>query len=523
MPDGRDLHRMFLRIFSDSSSEEPGEVQNQTILPMKAGTRKQLDAGLRVARISAEQGLRGTQVRQCLVASSACMAVKQAREAQRAGNPLRRFALHEYCCSEDSLLGKAALAKGMKVRRWGLFNTDLYKAKGVQLVADTIKKDIHAGLTAVLWVSLPCDPWCAYQRLNVFKSRSFAEKLEKRRRASLRALELLRQLLRKFEAELKSHRLRVSFEWPRNNDGWKTRAMQRLRKALPITCNFEGCQYGLRHQKPWRVATNFLPLFTRLTVRRCPRGHRHEKPDSKELRRSELYTPTMVADIIAGMTAKGIVSSSGSKAKNQKPSPKHGSSCPNHSGSRCSTHSGSKGEVLMTLPVERKKIGADTKDAEEKETERTTRLAVAKLHVNLGHPSNKALARAIRLTGGSDLAISIALAHKCPVCERLKTPTNPSHQAAGLAEVQDFGQAIAIDLFALADCFGLAASFLNIVDLGSGYQVVRPVRSKHPQVIWDALLEGWLSWAGAPTSIIFDGGGEFRKEVSEELEHMEVK
>ena len=40
--------------------------------------------------------------------------------------------------------------------------------------------------------------------------------------------------------------------------------------------------------------------------------------------------------------------------------------------------------------------------------ESTLRAAIAKLHTNLGHPSNEALARAIRLTGGSDAAIALA-------------------------------------------------------------------------------------------------------------------
>ena len=43
------------------------------------------------------------------------------------------------------------------------------------------------------------------------------------------------------------------------------------------------------------------------------------------------------------------------------------------------------------------------------------RKIVAQLHVNLGHPSNEALARAIRLSGGSDDAILAALKVRCTV------------------------------------------------------------------------------------------------------------
>ena len=64
------------------------------------------------------------------------------------------------------------------------------------------------------------------------------------------------------------------------------------------------------------------------------------------------------------------------------------------------------------------------------------RKIVAQLHVNLGHPSNDALARAIRLSGGSDDAIQAAFKVRCTVCERLTEPSLflPLHS--------DFGQSL---------------------------------------------------------------------------------
>ena len=47
--------------------------------------------------------------------------------------------------------------------------------------------------------------------------------------------------------------------------------------------------------------------------------------------------------------------------------------------------------------------------AEEMSDEATLKTSIAKLHTNLGHPANEALARAIRLTGGSDTAVGLAL------------------------------------------------------------------------------------------------------------------
>ena len=79
------------------------------------------------------------------------------------------------------------------------------------------------------------------------------------------------------------------------------------------------------------------------------------------------------------------------------------------------------GEVVMT-PNDR----AQEEDA-------NLRKIVAQLHVNLGHPSDDALVRAIRLSGGSDEAIQAAFKVRCTVCERLTEPSPvlPLHSDVG--------------------------------------------------------------------------------------------
>ena len=82
---------------------------------------------------------------------------------------------------------------------------------------------------------------------------------------------------------------------------------------------------------------------------------------------------------------------------------------------------------------------------------------------------------------------------------------------------------VAIDLFALADCFGAVQTFLNIIDVASASHLVTPVPSKHPSIVWGALLQHWIMWAGPPQKLIADNGGEFKREVSAELESMSVE
>ena len=47
---------------------------------------------------------------------------------------------------------------------------------------------------------------------------------------------------------------------------------------------------------------------------------------------------------------------------------------------------------------------------------------VGKVHVQCGHPSSSALARAIRVTGGSDESVAAAYFYRCPVCPRRQAP-----------------------------------------------------------------------------------------------------
>ena len=98
------------------------------------------------------------------------------------------------------------------------------------------------------------------------------------------------------------------------------------------------------------------------------------------------------------------------------------------------------GDVVMT-PTDQ----AQDEDA-------NLRKIVAQLHVNLGHPSNDALAKAIRLSGGSDDAIQAALKVRCTVCERLTEPSPVP--AASLRRWREFGQCVALDLFMFEDITG---------------------------------------------------------------------
>ena len=92
------------------------------------------------------------------------------------------------------------------------------------------------------------------------------------------------------------------------------------------------------------------------------------------------------------------------------------------------------------------------------------------MHTNLGHPSNHALARAIRVTGGSAAAVRAALQLRCDVYESQQHPE--PHLPAKLRTDREFGDTAAIDPLVVADFEGNHLSCINILDLASTFGVV---------------------------------------------------
>ena len=164
-------------------------------------------------------------------------------------------------------------------------------------------------------------------------------------------------------------------------------------------------------------------------------------------------------------------------------------------------------DVVLT-PVDEAQQGEDT----------NLRQIVSQLHVNLGHPSNDALARAIRLFGGSDDAIQAAFKVRCTVCERLTEPSPVP--AASVRRWTEFGQCVALDLFIFADITGQNGLFLDMLGVASHYQVVFPVADKNHLTVFYRFLLGWCLTLGVPECLQFDLGGEFESSFSELAEQI---
>ena len=113
---------------------------------------------------------------------------------------------------------------------------------------------------------------------------------------------------------------------------------------------------------------------------------------------------------------------------------------------------------------------AKTADTDKTVDEKVLRQATRQLHVNMGHPPNAQLARAIRVNGGSEQAITMALNWKCEVCAGNAAPG--TSLPTKLTRERKFNDAIAVDLFFIRHRRDNPGSFLYIIDLANRYKII---------------------------------------------------
>ena len=212
-------------------------------------------------------------------------------------------------------------------------------------------------------------------------------------------------------------------------------------------------------EKPWRVITDYFPLSQAISRTRA--GDHEDAPcQGRDTKLPGLYTLRLSVGVV-----KSFI---------------EGGPCP-------------AGPTLEALPAH---VGRQEAEQEPAESTLALRRAVEKLRTDFGHLGSRNLARAVRLSGGSDAATNAALHYRCPVCERVPAPANPAHLPGSILRAQDFNESVAIGMFELADTRQRRQLFLNIDDRARGFQIVAPCDSKHPCCMLQRLDHGGLDGLG---------------------------
>ena len=96
--------------------------------------------------------------------------------------------------------------------------------------------------------------------------------------------------------------------------------------------------------------------------------------------------------------------------------------------------------------------------------------------MNLGHCSTCELVRILKHSGATEAAIALARQFSCDVCHENTRPT--SARPASPTEVTIFNERLGVDQFEIPGLRHLEKrKMLNIVDHGSGFQMVIPLKS----------------------------------------------
>lgn len=108
----------------------------------------------------------------------------------------------------------------------------------------------------------------------------------------------------------------------------------------------------------------------------------------------------------------------------------------------------------------------------------------------------------------------------CKTCEKSQRPQ--SSRVATPCVALDFNEAIAADVIWLDTMESRNCPALNIVDIASTYQVVVPVQSTKSKELARAMLDGWISWAGAPKHLLVDLDSGFRDQFLQLMDNRSI-
>ena len=170
-------------------------------------------------------------------------------------------------------------------------------------------------------------------------------------------------------------------------------------------------------------------------------------------------------------------------------------------------------------------------DDQEDETEQSlsetmqTRRQISKIHENMGHPSNRTLARVLRLGGAKRRFILAAARHRCGACEAQKRPAGPIVSRSPTSFV--FNDVVGLDLFFLNTDEKHTLPAMNIVCWGTGLQRVIPLRDQSGETLRNAYRNNWLRSYGRPRILVVDQqrslcSGIFAEKVESDGTRLEV-
>ena len=148
------------------------------------------------------------------------------------------------------------------------------------------------------------------------------------------------------------------------------------------------------------------------------------------------------------------------------------------------------------------------------------KLAVKRLHTNLGHADTRSMLRALRITKASEVALKAVKLFRCPECLRMNRPKEA--RPSKLPFVDEFNVMVGLDVFSEKDSKGETWTWLNVLCQGTTFQVAALLGDTHSNptgaTILEALSTHWFAWAGYPErGVMTDRAKYFLADVAEDI------
>ena len=350
-----------------------------------------------------------------------------------------------------------------------------------------------------LVLAFPCRAWSLLTNLNP------PADLRERREEALVLLKYAIEL-----AELQHANGRhFLLENPRTSKAWTLREMvEFLDRVDARLADFDMCRFnlksssGVRHKKATRMATSSKEIAGMLDGRKCMRNHPHQHVigGSRITTSAGFYPRQLASALVSGMEKQF-----------------------EHDFRSRKSHDAMVSEVLVNedeadeggefQPFPADDPYSDSDDGgpggvtSSPAVSPAIKQAVARLHANTGHRSNRRLARALTIAGAPKSIILAAKNHVCGICQEHKQPK--SRRPASLPTPKDASDQVNIDMFEVFDARDQKFFAVHLIDFATRFQMAGLLPNKSSEEVIRFVTEHWLPVFGAPRVLVADQGREF--------------
>ena len=152
-----------------------------------------------------------------------------------------------------------------------------------------------------------------------------------------------------------------------------------------------------------------------------------------------------------------------------------------------------------------------------------TRRMVARLHLNLGHPSSSEMTRMIAHYGGAPGHVLSCIQHlHCATCHRLKDVQKARPAATPSFTVGQFADEVQGDLFYVRLLNGENFGVLGLLDRATGFHQAITCNTRDSQMAFTCFLDIWVKPYGVPYRLLLDPDPTFRGEFQRQAESLGI-